>query len=150
MSKITTIRESLETLLFAELTGYQKIPNPYELEKCANRILTKGFGIAFGPAQNTNRVLDCQMSVERDFAILLTREVTHTEHNAQGRETVEKALFEDQYKLIKVIERDYATVVGASRAAYVSDNGLEYVGLENSRYFVLVSTFSVEYFENIA
>lgn len=149
MSNITTIREALESVLFGVLTGYTKIPNPYELEKCSNMMLKKGFGIAFGPGQNTNRVLDCQMSIEREFAVILTREVTHTEHNAQGRETVEKALFEDQKLLIAKVEKDFALITGATRATYIGDSGLEYVGLENSRYFVLVSTFATEYFETI-
>lgn len=150
MSKISTIREDLETIIDGLLTGYQKIPNPYELEKISNVILRKGYGIAFGPGANTNRQLGCQLSVDREFAIILTREVAATEHNAEARETVEKSIFEDQYLIIKAIEKD-ADLLGSSaaNARYVSDNGLEYVGLENSRYFVLVSNFSTEYFENL-
>lgn len=149
MSKISEIREQLETLIEAAITGYKQIPNPYEIEKTANVILRKGYGIAFGPATNTERQLSCQLSVDREFSIILTREVATTEHNNAGRETIEKAIFEDQYLLIKAIEKDSDLATKASRARYVSDNGLEYVGLENSRYFVLISTFATEYFENL-
>jgi hypothetical protein len=149
VSKIKTIRQELETVIDGVISGYQKIPNPYELEKISNVILRKGYGIAFGPGTNTERMLSCQLSVDREFAVILTREVAATEHNAEGRETVEKSIFEDQYLIIKAIEKDADLLGSASRARYVSDSGLEYVGLENSRYFVLVSTFATEYFESL-
>lgn len=149
MTKISTIRAALETIILGVVSGYQKIPNPYELEKISNVILRQGYGIAFGPGSNTERQLSCQLSIDRDFAVILTREVAATEHDASGRETIEKSIFEDQYLIIKAIEKDSDLLATASRARYVSDNGLEYVGLENSRYFVLVSTFATEYFENL-
>lgn len=150
MTKISEIREQLETLITTALTGYRQIPNPYEIEKTSNVILRKGFGIAFGPGTNTERMLSCQLSVDRDFSILLTREVAVTEHDAAGREAVEKSIFEDLHLLIKAIETDADLATKASRARYVSDNGLEYVGLENSRYFLIAATFAAEYFESIS
>jgi hypothetical protein len=149
MSKITEIRDNLQTLIETALPGMVQIPNPYELEKTANIILRKGYGIAFGPATNTERQLGCQLSIEREFAVILTKEVTATDHDSSGREAIEKAIFEEQYLLIKAIEQSPDLSGSASRARYLSDNGLEYVGLENSRYFVLQSTFACEYFEQL-
>ena len=148
MTSISNIRAALETMIDGVVTGYTKIANPYELEKISNVILRKGYGIAFGPGANTNREL-CQMSVDREFSVVLTREVAATEHDADGRETVEKAIFEDQHLIIKAIEADASVGGTASRGRYISDGGIEYVGIENSRYYALVSNFAIEYFEQL-
>lgn len=148
-TQITAIRDQIKTLVETALPSYRQIANPYEIEKSPNVILRLGYGIAFGPGTNTNRELGCQLSVDREFAVVLTREVTALENNPDGREDVEKALFEDHYSLIKAIEKDPDLGETAARARYVSDSGLEYVALDNSRYFVLVSSFACEYFESL-
>ena len=149
MSKITDIREELETIIAAAVTGYRQIPNPYEIEKTSNVILKKGFAIAFGPGTNTERLLSCQLSVDREMAIVLTRQVSSTEHDTNRREEIEKDIFEDHYLIIKAIEKDPSLNNKAARARYVGDNGLEFLSLENSRYFVLQSNFAFEYFEDL-
>lgn len=149
MSKITNIREQLETTIESVVTGYRQIPNPYEIEKASNVILKKGYAIAFGPGTNTERLLSCQLSVDREMAIVLTRQVSSTEHDTNRREDIEKAIFEDQYLIIKAIEKDPSLNNTAARARYTGDNGLEFLSLENSRYFVLQTNFAFEYFEDL-
>jgi hypothetical protein len=148
-SKITALRDALKTLVETTLTGYRQIPNPYETEKTANVILKKGYGLAFGPASNTERLLSCQLSVEREIVLVLTRQVSSTEHDTDRREDIEQAILEDQFLVIQALEADSSLGGNVSRAAFLSDNGLEYVAIENSRYFVLQSSFVFEYFEDL-
>lgn len=149
MTKITNIREELESIIAASVAGYKQIPNPYEIEKTSNVILKKGFAIAFGPGTNTERLLSCQLSIDREIAIVLTRQVSSTEHDTNRRESIEKDILEDQFLIIRAIERDPSLNNKAARARYVGDNGLEFLSLENSRYFVLQSNFAFEYFEDL-
>jgi hypothetical protein len=149
MTKITEIREEIETIIKAALPGYRQIPNPYEIEKTSNVILKKGFGIAFGPGTNSERLLSCQLSVDREMAVILTRQVSSTEHDTDRREAIEKELFEEHFLIVRAIERDPSLNNKAARARYTSDNGLEFLSLENSRYFVLQSNFAFEYFEDL-
>jgi len=149
MSKITEIRNEFETVIKSVLTSARQIANPYEIEKTANVILKNGFGIAFGPGTNTERQLSCQLSIDREIAIVITRQVSATEHDTARREEIEKDILEDQFLVIKAIERDPSLNNKAARARYTSDNGLEYLLLENSRYFVLQSNFAFEYFEDL-
>jgi len=149
MTKITNIREELESIIAASIAGYKQIPNPYEIEKTSNVILKKGFAIAFGPGTNTERLLSCQLSIDREIAIVLTRQVSSTEHDTNRRESIEKDILEDQFLIIRAIERDPSLNNKAARARYVGDNGLEFLSLENSRYFVLQSNFAFEYFEDL-
>jgi hypothetical protein len=149
MTKITNIREELESIIAASIAGYKQIPNPYEIEKTSNVILKKGFAIAFGPGTNTERLLSCQLSIDREMAIVLTRQVSSTEHDTNRRESIEKDILEDQFLIIRAIERDPSLNNKAARARYVGDNGLEFLSLENSRYFVLQSNFAFEYFEDL-
>jgi hypothetical protein len=149
MSKITDIYNAWVALITAELPSYRRLPNPYAADANANVILNKGFGIAVGGGTNTERNLGCKLSISRDFGIILTKQIAKTDHDTSGRADQEKALFEDQYALIKAVEQDPDLGGTAAKAYYVSDGGLEILDLETGRYFVLATQFNVEYFETL-
>ena len=149
MTKISQIYAALETVIETELPTYRKIPNPYDSSANANVILRQGYGIVAGAGSNTNRVLGCEMSIARDFGVILTKQIAKTEHDADGRTNQEKALFEDQYLLVKSLEKNPSLTGTAAKVGFVGDNGIEVLDLETGRYFVLVSQFNVEYFENL-
>jgi hypothetical protein len=149
MSKITSIFDQLKTVISTELPTYKQIPNPYELEAASNVMLAKGYGLAFGAGSNTERQLSCQLSIEREFGVLLTRQMSYTEHDAANRNSLEKTIFEDQYKLIKAIEKNSSLAQLVAKVAYASDSGIEFLGLESGRYLTLFSAFTCEYFENL-
>lgn len=149
MSKITDIYDAWVTLVTAELPDYRRLPNPYEASANANVILNKGYGIVAGAGSNTERKLGCKLSIARDFGIILTKQIAKTDHDTSGRANQEKALFEDQYTLIKALEMDPELSGTAAKAFFVGDGGLEILELETGRYFVLASQFNVEYFETL-
>lgn len=149
MSKISEIYVALESAIESIIPDYKKIPNPYDASGTANVILRQGYGISAGPALNTERLLGCEMSIARDFGVVLTKQIAKTDHDADGRTSQEKALFEDQYSLIKYIEKNPSLSGTAAKIGFVGDNGIEILDLESGRYFVLASQFNVEYFENL-
>ena len=149
MSKITQIFDQLKVIVAAELPTYKQIPNPYELEQGSSVMLAKGYGIAVGAGHNTERQLSCQQSIERQFGILLTRQMSYTEHDAANRNLLEKEILEDHHKLNKAIEKNVSLSQIVAKITYSSDNGLEFLGVESGRYLTIFSTFTCEYFENL-
>lgn len=149
MSKVSDIYNALNTLVSTTLTSYKKLPNPYVASENANVILNKGYGIAIGAGTNTERLLGCKLSIARDFGVVLTKQIAKTDHDVAGRATQEKAIFEDQYLIIKALEENPSLSGTAAKAYFVGDGGLEVLDLETGRYFVLATQFNVEYLETL-
>jgi hypothetical protein len=149
MSKVSTIYDALVSYVETTLTAYKRMPNPYISAENAGLILAKGFGIGIGPGINTNRLLGCKMSMQRDFSIILVNQVTTTDHNVDARETLEKSIFEDQFSLIQGLEGNTTLGVEAIKCLFVSDNGLNYLESDRNKFFLLESNFTTEYLETI-
>lgn len=149
MSKVSQIYDALATLVATALPTYKKLPNPYDSSANANVILNKGYGIAIGQGSNSERFQDCQLSISRDFGIVLTKQLAKTDHDVSGRASQEKALFEDQFLVIKALETNPQLSGLVAKTFYVGDGGLEILDLETGRYMVLASQINVEYFENL-
>lgn len=154
MSNISTAYDALKTrlqTLYPSGSGYVQLVNPYEVEENTEAALKKGWGIAFGPAVNTERLLSCQLSLERTMTITFTRARFRSEFNISNQETNEKLLFEDQYLLIKDLENE-PTINNASsgitKITFTGDAGVESIG-ETDAYIKLVCDFKMEYFENL-
>jgi len=149
-TKITTIYNALETLLGTALTGYIKMPDPYEVADNPELFLTKGYGIAVGPGVNTNRFTGCKKSFEREFTIILSNLVSTTETNADQREELEKSLLEDQYKIWNAIETDADLSGNTMLTVMLADGGIEYleIGDDNpSKYILMEISVTAEYSE---
>jgi len=149
MSKISTIHDGIVSLIQTELPTYAQLPNPYALELNNELYLTKGFGVAVAAAQRTDRTLSCQFSWEREFQIVLTNQVTATDHDITARQTITKAMLEDHYALAHEIEKTALLSGVAVNFRIVSDSGLQFLELgERGRYFILVISTLAEYFED--
>lgn len=154
MSNITTgfdaIKARLEAL-FTSGAGYYQLSNPYDVDENTTSALQKGWGIAIGSASNTNRQLSCNLSLQRTMTIVLTRRRYANELDTVPKETAEKQLLEDQYILIKDLEKAIAlnsAVSGLTRFQYTSDGGIESV-IEGDAFIKLVTDFEMEYFEDL-
>lgn len=152
MSIISTAIDALvsriETVLDASTNGYTRIPNPYLVEDNTELKLKKGYGVAFLNGTNTQRQVNCKFSVSRTMEVVLTRLYTGSEENAVTRASLEKLLFEDQYKIINDLEQDL-TINGATMyTRWETDSGIEFVAGETGRFLMLKTQFSLEYLED--
>ncbi len=155
MSNISTAYDAIKTrmeTLFPVGSGYIQLVNPYDVDENTDSALKLGWGISFGSGTNTKRELSCRLSVARTIDITFTRARFRSEFNVAQQETNEKLLFEDQYLLIKDLEKEPAinnAVSGITVFTFESDGGVESVTGESDAYIKLVSSFNLEYFENL-
>jgi hypothetical protein len=151
MSNISTAYDAIKSkmdALFPSSSGYIQLVNPYDIEENTDSALRLGWGISFGSATNTRR----ELSIERTINITFTRARFRSEFNTSQQETNEKLLFEDQYLLIKDLEKEPTinnAVSGIAKFSFDSDGGVESVTGESDAYIKLVTVFSLEYFENL-
>lgn len=149
MSKISMIHAALIARLEAVLPTYRRLTNPYDIEDNNELYLTKGFGIAVGPGFRTDRLVSCQKSWERDFNILLTNQITTTDHNLSANETIQKNMLEDHYAVFADLEKETTLSAITIRSQVESDDGLEFVDLETSRYYLMQINVITEYLEDL-
>jgi hypothetical protein len=150
MSKISTIHDYLVTLVSTQLPSYTELPNPYIPEENNELYLSKGFGVAVGAGQDRNRVVSCKLTWQRDFQVVLTNQITATDHDITQRQTVTKAILEDHYTLIDAIYKDTGLGGNAAKAEVFADSGLQFLTVgETDRYFVIILDVLVEYFEDL-
>lgn len=149
MTKISDIYDNLVTAVDTALTGYDQISNPYTPEDNSELFMEKGFGIAFGPGENSERQLACRLSVKRTFDVILINLCGTTENNLADVESFQKTMHEDQLLIIKALEKDSDLSNTSAQLKFVDDRGLEFLETTDNKFFILQSTFMVEYFENI-
>lgn len=149
MSNFSSLYDAIVDRIEAVLPNHLRLPNPYKVNENTELYLRQGFGVALGPATNTNRELSCRISVGRDFSVVLSRKFYSIESNVSNKESVEKQLIEDQILLIRDF-CDNSSLPGAlGIVSYSSDSGIEYVFNEKDNFLVLNTVFTVEYFETI-
>lgn len=149
MSKISTIHDAIVTKISTNLSTYSQLPNPYALEENTNLYLKKGFGVAVGPGERTDRVIGCQTSWSRTFTVTLTNLVSTTDHKTTARETIAKALLEDHFTLLKQFDKDADLSGNAIDGVVVSDGGIEFVRIDDAPHYVTEIELSVEYLEDL-
>lgn len=151
MSLISTGFDALvariESVLSTSANGYQRIPNPYNVDDNAEPVLRKGYGVALLSAENTNRNVSAKFSVSRNMEVVLTRLYTGKVEDAPSKGSLEKLLFEDQYAIINDLEQDISINGASMYTRYVSDSGIEFVSGVTGRFFMLKTQFSLEYLE---
>ena len=152
MSNISTAYDAIKSRMVALFPSAIQLVNPYDVEENSDPALKLGWGIAFGSGSNSRRELSCRLSVERTMTIVFTRARYRSEFSILQQETNEKLLFEDQYTLIKDLEKTPMinnAVSGITVFTFESDGGVESVVSDSDAYIKLVSEFTLEYFENL-
>ena len=149
MSAITNIYNVLETMIETALPTYSKIPNPYVVEDNPELLMETGYGLAIGPGNNTERLVGCKKTYEREFVIVLINEVTTTDTNLDQREALEKSIVEDHYKVFSAIEVDPDLGGYAVKGVLLNDSGIQYLDTGIQKYILIEISVTAEYFENL-
>ena len=149
MSKISDIYTALDGKISSVLTGYTKLPDSYSTDENNILYLQKGYGIGYGTGENTQRVASCQLSMSQSFNVVIVNLVTTTDHNTTARNTLEKALMEDVYGLIKAVEKDSDLGNACSKASFTSHGGIELLEEFDARFFAISIDFEIEFFDSL-
>lgn len=153
MSKVSTTYEAFVTRVETILSTHIELPNPYQIEQNDELALNQGWGVVWGPGQNSQRNLSCNLSVNRDIILVLTRQFITNELSHDHQESVEKLLMEDQYLMIKDIETD--PKMGSTdvlKSDYLSDSGIQIISFDDpqkNNFLLLETTFQVEYLQDL-
>ena len=148
MSKISQIHAALLARLDAVLPSYRRLTNPYDIEDNNELYLTKGYGVAVGPGLRTDRLVSCQKSWERSFDVILTNQITTTDHNILANDTIQKSILEDHFAVFSDLEKETTLSALTIRSQVEADDGLEFVDLETARYYAMQITILTEYLED--
>lgn len=149
MSKISQIHDAIVSIVATQLSNYKKLPNPYFAQDNNELYLSKGFGVAVGAGNRTDRLLSCQFSWQRNFTLVLTQLVGTTEHNTSQREVIVKSLLEDHTKVIEAIEKDSSLNGLCIRSEVFSDTGVQFLEGNSGRYFLIEIDIITEYLKDL-
>jgi hypothetical protein len=149
MSIVTDIYNQIVTIVSAEIPTAKRIPNPYSVLSNPATYLRYGYGVVIGPGTNTERYVGCVASWERDYTIVIVKQVFTTEHDTQGRVDNELSLDEERSLIYKAIEKNPSLNQTCVKGVVVSDSGIEYEEAESSKFVAIALSISVEYHENL-
>lgn len=151
-SAITTAVDALITRIGAVLTsgnGWLQIPNAYDIPSNAKGFLRQGFAVAIGAGTNSKLQLCNTLTVDRRFALSLSREVFKTDGDASGYNSIAKQLYEDLKLVIKDFETNSTLNTGLIFCGYESDSGIRPIEGDDFSGMFLSAEFKVQLIENL-
>jgi len=151
MSKISTIYDGIVTRLDTLFPDHRRISNPYFPDENSTPALRKGYGLQIGSISNPQEVLSCQLSIDRDMIITLSREFRAREFQLTKKEDTFKDLLEDQFLILKDFEGDPTLGLSGvlTNILFVSGSSIERVFDDKDNFVKLDTTFSIKYFEDL-
>lgn len=147
MSKISTIYDLIVVAVESQLTGYRRLPNPYDIFDNPALILKKGYGIRINDGENTKRYVGCITTWVRSFDIIITRQVVNTDSDALGRASIEKEILEAHKLVLHKFESDPSLGGSDIKAEINVDGGIQYISEQDSKYLAMVINLNLEYQE---
>lgn len=150
MSKITTIIDNIRTRVGTVLTDHKKLCNNRNIDDNDILFLSKGYAVAVGPGNNSNRLLSCNLSIQRTAIVTITRAHFGVDLDTTVRDSLEKSLLEDQFLLIKDLEKDPDLEGILARISYGGDNGIEEVFVDEGHFLMVQTNFDFEYLESLS
>lgn len=150
MSLVSTAYDSLYTrlaTLFTSGNGYVRLSNAYDVERNANIILDKGYGLAVGSGNQADRNLCSIVTTTRDFTVILTRALDANEHDDTGQDDRAKELLEDARLVVNSFEREIRLSELSLNCKFVSDGGIESITPDDRSILVMKLNFVVDYFD---
>jgi len=147
-TKISQIYDAIVDVIEAELTTSVRIPNPYILDINSFLHLKKGFGVAIGPGDDTQRYIGCLVTWERNFTIAIIQQMVATQNNVGTREVIEKELLDDHDKLRKAFYNNSTLSGKAIKSTITDDGGVSFIDGDRLKFIALEMNLLVEYQED--
>lgn len=144
-AKILTVYNQIADKIEATLPGFFRIPNPYVPDSTSFEKLIKAYGIAIGPAFDTNRTVSCITTWKRSFTILIVRKVMTTDNNMAARELIETNILNDHDQLMKAFWNDLSLSNEATIASVTSDGGIRFLDGDRLKFLTMEINLDAEY-----
>lgn len=150
MTKIADIKSAVETKLSTALgSSYARIPNPYSLDENTMLILRNGYSVAVGSGTNTDRLINCGTSWEREFVIGVVTQVVTTENNTTKRETFVQAILDAHRLVLQAFENDVTLGGLVIKALVAGDGGVSFIDGARGKFLAVEISLLVEYLEDL-
>lgn len=151
MTKVSDVRDQLNTIMATVLPAYEKLSDNYEASDNPNPIFEKGYMIGFSAGENlTNDYCNLgEIRIRRNFQIVLVNMYVPN-LDADQREGTENRLLDDQFTFVAAVERDVTLTGVAISSRYSFDNGLEYLIDDRKQFIIVDMTITVDYHEETA
>jgi len=155
MSNISDAFDKIVLTMDTLFPEHLRIHNPYEPEKGSEQVLRKGWGIIFGPGvRRTDRQIGCTYSWQRNMVILQFRQYLGTQLTTDKNASKQKDLMEDQIIMLDEFEKNVQLTQGGTGPDIVrfdpdSDTGITFVFPDRFDFFMIQTTFELEYFRQL-
>lgn len=150
MSQISLIHDDIYSELSTLFPSKKILTNNLVIEANNNELLEDGYAVYLGTALNTRRLASCQLSVNREVTITLTRQIRGSHNSLPKIKEYEKLLLEDQFTLIKRFSKlDELATASLNAVNFTNDNGIQRVFSDKRLSIMLESNFEIDYFESL-
>jgi hypothetical protein len=149
MSNITTVYNAIQTTIAALFPSKYELSDPSVIDNNDTASLANGYGIDFGSALNSNRVIGCVYSIQRTINITVTRQFLGGHKSNTLLDDANKLLLEDLHLLIKEFEKNNVIGGAVANRKFISDGGIERVFGENKTFIMIRAQFQIEYSEDL-
>jgi hypothetical protein len=151
-SRISKIYDWFLSEVAAALPDHSELMDPDDLTENPDGLLAKGYGITIGAGQNTNRCIEANAYYyQRDFTIILTRDLVRLQADSDSRKEKWKNILEDLHLVLQRLTGSYSIVEGTSvisfKNEYSSDSGPRATVINGNDYVFIELTVTAEYRE---
>lgn len=148
-TKIEDIYDAICDVVELSLPDYVRFPNPYEITENTFLHMKSGYGIAIGPGQDTQRYVGCLITYERQFTLVIVRQIMTTQNNTGRRLIVEKDILADHDVLRKAIYNNSSLSGNAIKTTLISDGGINFIDGDALKFLSMEMQIVTEYQEPI-
>lgn len=138
--------------LFPVADGWAELINPHDPGMNDDLTANKAWGYRIGPRRNTNRLVNCAITMRRDFDVIVVRKyhsgLIRTSNATALRVEIENLLCEDIEAIAKMFEKD-PLVDESETIANIrieGDGGIEFMRQDDEQFFMMRANGFLEYF----
>lgn len=152
ITKISKIYDHLLAQMASALPKHLELSDPEELDESLPAELAQGIGVSIGQGEHPERCLsDQEYFYQREFTLIVTRDVTHLMGDAKSRKERWKLILEDLHLVLQKLTGQHTIVNGTEvisfKMAYTRDSGPRATVINNVPYAFIELTVSAEYRE---
>lgn len=151
-SRISKIYDHFLEQLKLALPCHQELMDAEELDENPDDMLSKGYALAIGDGRNTDRCMESTAYYyERQFTVLLVRDVIAQQADKDLRKEKWKNALEDLHQVLKRLTGAHSIVDGSNvisfKVAYADDSGPRSTFIRDIPYVFIELTVTAEYRE---
>lgn len=153
-TKISTLIDSMRSIVDAALPDHLEVLNPYFPEESDDLTLKQCWGLAVRGGLNSHREQNCRYSMVQNIELVIARTAFNghirTATSIQERVEVEKLLMEDRHLVVSSFENNpQINSSDIARCEFLNDGGIEFVRIDETNLLMIKMNFEVEYFESL-